>query len=296
MPYVPASSRSPIELIAERKDISASHRKIAGFIERQPFRAAMMGIEELAAAANVSVATVNRFVRRLGFAGYSEFRGAAQRPFHGPLTPVEKLRRRKAHPTAADELMREAYRGASANIARSERLLIPEAAEAAVAALLSTPRVIVVANGIAAPLALLVGDLLEPYCAVVEVLDGRGGAERMIRRVMRVGKGDVLVALTLPRYSRITLDLLRAGRDQGALTIGLTDGPNSPITPFCEITLFGAAEHGVLHGSCIGLLAVAEALASVLAQRQQTVEDAAELTQRIRPHLFEESSESRARR
>lgn len=284
--------RSPIELIAEqRQDISASHRKVADFIEREPFRAAMMGIEELAAAAGVSVATVNRFVRALGFGGYAEFRGAAQRPFHGPMAPVEKLRRRKGRPADAQEVMREAYRGASSNIARSERLLLPEAAEAAASALLSARRVVIIANGISAPVAQLAGDLFEPYCAVVEVLDGRGGAERMIRRVMRVAKGDVLMAVTLPRYSRITLDLLRSARAQGALTMGLTDGPNAPIVPLCDIALFGAAAHSVLHASCIGLLAVAEALAALLAQRQQTVEDAAELTKRILPHLLVEDAD-----
>jgi len=283
-----ASSRSLAELLAEqRKTISPSHRKVANFVLGQPFRAAMMGIEELAASAEVSVATVNRLVRRLGFTGYAEFRSVSQRPFHGAMAPVEKLRRRKDRPAAAFEIMREAYRGVAANLARSEHLLLPEACEAAAAAILSARRVVILANGIAAPLALLAGDLLEPYCAVVEVLDGRGGPERMIRRGMRIHKGDLLIGLTLPRYSRLTIELLRSGREQGARTMGLTDGPNSPIVPLCDIALFGAAEHGVLHGSCVGLLAVVEGLAAVLAQRRQTVADATELTKRILPHLFD---------
>jgi len=247
----------------------------------------MMGIEDLAASAGVSVATVNRFVRRLGFGGYAEFRAVAQRPFRGTMAPVEKLRRQKSQPAAAVEIMRRAYRGAAANLAGSEQLLLAESCEAAAKALLAASRVVILANGIASPLALLAGDLFEPYCAVVEVLDGRGGPERMTRRVMRLGKGNLLVALTLPRYSRLTIDLLRAGRDQGARTLGLTDGPNSPIVPFCELALYGAAEHEVLHGSCVGLLAVIEALAAVLAQRQQTVADAAELTKRILPYLVD---------
>ncbi|MBI3709133.1 MAG: MurR/RpiR family transcriptional regulator [Proteobacteria bacterium] len=285
-------SVSPIDLVAEKRSgLSQSHRKIADFILGQPFRAAMMGIEELAASASVSAATVNRFVRGLGFDGYAQFRGASVRPFHGTMAPVEKLRGQKVRPTEADQIMRESLRRSAANLALSEQFLIRESCEAAASAILKARRVVIVALGIAAPLARLAGDLLEPYCDTVEVLDGRGGPERMIRRTMRLGQGDLLIALTLPRYSRMTIDLLRSGRDQGARTLGITDGPDSPIAPLCDIVLFGAAEHDVLHGSCVGLLALTESLAAVLAQRQQTVADATELTKRILPHLFADDTD-----
>jgi DNA-binding MurR/RpiR family transcriptional regulator len=278
---------SPLGLLtSKRTELSPSHRKIADFVLGHPFQAAMMGIEELAAASGVSIATVNRFVRALGFGGYAEFRGASLRAFRSATAPIEKLRDQKDRPLAAFETMRKCLHGIAANVTRSEHLLGRDACESGVAAILEARRVIIVALGIAAPLARLVGDLLEPYIAALEVLDGRGGPERMIRRVMRVAKGDLLVALTVPRYSRLTLDLLRTGREQGARTIALTDGPNSPVAPFCDIVMFGAAEHEVLHGSCVGILALAEGLAAALAQRQQTVADATELTKRILPHLF----------
>jgi len=278
-------------LAARRERLSASHRKVADFILGQPFRAAMMGIEALAEAAGVSVATVNRFVRALGFAGYAAFRAASVQTFHGAMAPVEKLRGQKQRAAGARQIMRESLRSMAANLGRCEHLLIERGCEAAAAAILKARRVVVVAHGIAAPVARLTGDLLEPYCAALEVLDGRGGPERMVRRTMRIARGDVLLALTLKRYSRLTIELTRTARMQGARTIGITDGPDSPIVPFCDIALFGPAEHAVLHASCVGLVALSESLAAVLAQRQQTVADATELTRRILPHLFADGAD-----
>lgn len=283
---------SPMSVLAARRaDLSPQHGKVADFVLGQPFRAAMMGIEQLAAAAGVSIATVNRFVRALGFAGYAAFRAASVQTFHGTMAPIEKLRGQKQRAAGAAQIMRESLRGIAANLARSEQLLDERACEAAAAAVLRARRVVIVALGIAAPTAQLAGDLLEPYCTALEVLDGRGGPERMVRRTMRVGRGDVFMALTIPRYSRRTIELTRTAQAQGARTIGLTDGPDSPIVPFCDVLLLAAAEHAVLHASCVGLVALAEGLAAVLAQRQQTVADAAELTRRILPHLFADGAD-----
>src|SRR5262249_45705882 len=146
--------------------------------------------------------TVNRFVRALGFDGFAQFRAASVRAFHGTMAPIEKLRGQKQRAAGAAEIMRECLQASAANLARSENLLIERACEAAAAAILRARHVVVVALGIAAPAAQLAGDLLEPYCGALEVLDGRGGPERMVRRTMRVARGDVMVALTIPRYSR----------------------------------------------------------------------------------------------
>src|SRR5258708_12547451 len=71
--------------------LSRAHRKAADFVLKHPFQAATMMIEELARAADISVATANRFARALGISGYPAFRAELVRTFSATLAPVEKL-------------------------------------------------------------------------------------------------------------------------------------------------------------------------------------------------------------
>ena len=57
-------------------DLTPSHRTMADYVLAHSFRAATMTIDELAEAASVSTATVNRFAHKLGFSGFPAFRAA----------------------------------------------------------------------------------------------------------------------------------------------------------------------------------------------------------------------------
>jgi len=118
------------------------------------------------------------------------------------------------------------------------------------------------------------------------VIDGAGGPERMVRRAMRFDPADLVVAITVPRYSRATVEILREARRRGARTVGLTDAPSSPIVPECDVALFGPAEHSMLHGSVATIVALAEALTAVLASRRESVSEATDLTERMLPFLL----------
>ena len=56
-----------------------------------PLETATMTIEGLAERSGTSTATVTRFVRALGFAGYSEFRAALSEALRLAMAPVDSL-------------------------------------------------------------------------------------------------------------------------------------------------------------------------------------------------------------
>ncbi|WP_371919166.1 MurR/RpiR family transcriptional regulator, partial [Pseudomonas sp. GW460-R15] len=61
--------------------LTRSHRQVADFVLGHPLQVATLPIDELAAAAGVSVATANRFARALDFDGYAAFRAELVRGF-----------------------------------------------------------------------------------------------------------------------------------------------------------------------------------------------------------------------
>src|SRR3954453_16426763 len=96
-------SRSPLglRLMELHGGGSTSNRAIADTLLRNPVHASAWGIEEFAAAASVSPATLSRFARALGFGGYAELRGAVAATMQAIVNPVEKIRGRFA-PLAPD--------------------------------------------------------------------------------------------------------------------------------------------------------------------------------------------------
>src|SRR5258708_35593555 len=86
--------------------LSRAHRKAADFVLKHPFQAATMMIEELARAADISVATANRFARALGISGYPAFRAELVRTFSATLAPVEKLRAELRRSASSADIVR----------------------------------------------------------------------------------------------------------------------------------------------------------------------------------------------
>ena len=91
--YLPSGS-----VVAERiaeiyPSLSDALRAFADFVLNEPMKVAQMSINETVDASGVSVATANRFARKLGFDGYSQFRSELIRGFEPLLAPVERIKR-----------------------------------------------------------------------------------------------------------------------------------------------------------------------------------------------------------
>ncbi|WP_207480065.1 MurR/RpiR family transcriptional regulator [Arenibaculum pallidiluteum] len=284
-------SGSLISLILQhRASMTALHGQLADHILEHPLQSATMGIEQLAKSAGVSIATVNRFVRSLGLAGYAEFRARSVEAFRRTIGPIEKLRDQESAPREPSAIFVSSLRAAAANVAESEDMLRGEACQQAADMILSARTVVLVGAGISAALADFTAELISPFCRAQLLLTGWGGSERMMRHAMRIGAGDVVIGLTVPRYSKSTVSMVRTLRDQGAAVIGITDAPTSPLVPYCDAVLFGCARHPVLHASSTGIVAMAEGLAAVLTRQRQTVAEATELTERIYPYLVDDNA------
>ncbi len=281
-------SLSLMKRIALRRDaLSRSHRGVADYVLANPFHAATMGIEDLAAATDVSVATINRFAREFGFQGFVAFRAECLRIYARTLEPVEKIRRLEGGETGALPLMRASLTGARANLDAALGLLDAEACERAVDMLIAARRVYLVGFGVSSALARLAQQLFETSLPVIELIDGSGGTERVIRRMRQVsGPDDLVVGLSVQRYSRLTIDMVAKAKAAGAGVLCLTDFPDSPLVPHADAVLLAPSEHVALHASLTGIAAMIEALATALARRCSSPETAVKLTEDLLPYLY----------
>jgi DNA-binding MurR/RpiR family transcriptional regulator len=272
---------------------SASNRAIADYVLRNQVRVTALGVEELAEACDVSTATISRFARDLGFKSYAAMRGAVAETLQSVLQPVEKLRstiRRRATtaaPAPAPSL--ESLNFAEAAITATSRALAGAQLDRIGAVLTKARTVYVMGFGLSSFLAGTLAMHLQPFCRHVVEVAASGGTEVAASHLANIGSKDVLVVISLPRYTLAVVPLTRFARDSGATIVSITDSPASPLAELGHHVLYAHSAHPVLPSSGSSTLAVIEALAvSLMTSNKANVAKAARHTEAIAAYLYGE--------
>jgi DNA-binding MurR/RpiR family transcriptional regulator len=268
---------------------SASNRAIADYVLRNQVRVTALGIEELADACAVSTATISRFARDLGFKNYAAMRGAVAETLQSVLQPVEKLRSTIARRTAKASPALESLGYAEAAITATSRALAGTQIDRIGAVLTKARTVYVLGFGLSSFLAGTLAMHLQPFCRHVVEAAGSGGTEVAASHLATIGDKDVLVVISLPRYTLDAASLTRFARDAGATIVSITDSPASPLAELGHHVLYAHSAHPVLPSSSSAALAVIEALAvSLMTSNKANVAKAARHTEAIAAYLHGE--------
>jgi len=268
---------------------SASNRAIADYVLRNQVRVTALGIEELAEACDVSTATISRFARDLGFRNYAAMRGAVAETLQSVLQPVEKLRSTIARRTAKASPALESLGYAEAAITATSRALAGTQIDRIGAVLTKARTVYVLGFGLSTFLAGALAMHLQPFCRHVVEAAASGGTEVAASHLATITDKDVLVVISLPRYTLDAASLTRFARDAGATIVSITDSPASPLAELGHHVLYAHSTHPVLPSSSSAALAVIEALAvSLMTSNKANVAKAARHTEAIAAYLYGE--------
>ncbi|MFS2022578.1 MurR/RpiR family transcriptional regulator [Massilia sp. CT11-137] len=268
---------------------SASNRAIADYVLRNQVRVTALGIEELADACAVSTATISRFARDLGFKNYAAMRGAVAETLQSVLQPVEKLRSTIARRAAKASPALESLGYAEASITATSRALSGTQIDRVGAVLTKARTVYVLGFGLSSFLAGALAMHLQPFCRHVVEAAASGGTEVAASHLATITDKDVLVVISLPRYTLDAASLTRFARDAGATIVSITDSPASPLAELGHHVLYAHSTHPVLPSSSSAALAVIEALAvSLMTSNKANVAKAARHTEAIAAYLYGE--------
>jgi DNA-binding MurR/RpiR family transcriptional regulator len=272
---------------------SAGNRAVAEQLLRNPVRATAWGIEELAAQAGTSTATLSRFARSMGYGGFAELRDAMAQVLQSVLQPMEKLRdaMQPDAKSSAVSLSLEAglnnARQAAQDLDMAQLTRISER-------LVFADTVYVMGFGISAHLAAMLALDLQPFCQQLINVVEFGGTEVAAGRLMNIKKDDVLVVMSFPRYARDAIQLANYARDRGAHVVVLTDSVASPLAALGHEVLLATANHPVISSSSVSAMLLIEALVtSLMVSRKQHVNQAGKLTEAIAGYLVSSQTKRR---
>ncbi|MFJ2381644.1 MurR/RpiR family transcriptional regulator [Pseudomonas protegens] len=281
--YAAPVMRKLTEIVAE---LPPSLRKVADFILRHPLKAATLTIEEMAHETLTSPAAVNRLAKALDLGGYSGMKAELVATLQQMVSPVDKLRNELALRPGGAFGLHEQLQSASSNLATATTSNHADSFDAFISRLTTARKIYILGFGNSVYLAGLAAATLMPFCADATAISMEGGNENAAYRLAAITDQDVLLAISLPRYSLDTLQLARFANERGATVLAITDSPASPLTAIAEHTLFAPCDHPVLTSSNIAVLALIEGLvAGVMARNEKAVKLATELTESVMSYL-----------
>lgn len=224
-------------------DFTPVQRVLAEYLLLTPEALLFMSINELAAEAGVSQATIVRFSNTLGYTGFAALAREARQVMQGQISSVGRFQLvRSARREGASGEM--AQQGASAfgrilnheldNLRKLGESIRADDFNRAVDMLLTARRVLVIGCMSSASLADLFGRTLSKILPEVDVIDGEGVLRSSC--LSRLDRDSVVFVLCYSRYPAATDRLARAAAAAGARLVVVTDNHSSPLSGRYELT------------------------------------------------------------
>ena len=239
------------------KVLSKSHKKIAEYILAKCEKAAYMTAGRLSSSVGVSESTVVRFAYEMGFDGYPEFQKALKEFVKSQLTTAQRMELAYEKMGSGDVLA-STLKADISYIEKTLDTIDRKQFERAADAISEANKIYVTGVRSAAGLAEFAKFYLQLIFDDVYMINASGGD--LFEQILNVGKNDVVIGISFPRYSKNTLKALSYAKTGGATVIGITDSENSPVAIESDICLISRSDTASFVDSLVAPLSVINAL------------------------------------
>ena len=267
------------QLQANFMSLSVGQRAVARVLLTDPEGNAFRSSRELAAMAGVDPSTVTRFATRVGLSGYPALARLCLRHLREQAQTVSRLDRLQEiavanvdDPSASTGALTWPLALIAAtdrmNVIRTFSRITEEEWRVAVEACSSGRSVYVLglrkAFAVAYLLTYLLGLIRED---VIQVSAEAGLLPDSLRRIR---PGDVFVAISIYRYTLLTVQGIRFAKKRGATTIALTDTRASPLAAAADVVFYVETASVSVLRSLTAFTSLAQALAAAVAVSRGT--------------------------
>ncbi len=240
--------------------ISSGRDRVWSFLRAHPGEVAYLTAREVGERCGVSESTVIRAVQARGYPGFPAF----QREVRADLAARRSALERLTLAPGRDPLSRAFGRDIK-NLQATWHGLEPEAFARAADLVAAARRVWVLGLRMSHSTAVVLELGLSFLGVNARLLATRSGEPW--DAVARVVRGDVLIAVSFPRYTRLAVEATEHARRVGARVVAITDGPGSPLAEGAEVVLPVAYGIDGYVESFTASISLAQALLLAVAER-----------------------------
>ncbi|MBE6936851.1 MAG: MurR/RpiR family transcriptional regulator [Ruminococcaceae bacterium] len=237
---------------------SKSQRALANYIVEHCDKAAFLTANKLGEAVGVSESTVVRFAVRLGYEGYPEMQRAVQELIRNRLTAVQRLDV-TASLLEEQNVLRSVMREDIDRISTTLNHVDPAVFDDAVHRILSAKRIYIIGLRSSSALAEFLYFYFNLIFDDVRILTSSSSSV-LSEQLLRAEKGDAVIGISFPRYSRMTVDALEYAHSRGADVIAITDSPVSPLQQHADCALYAESDTASFVDSLVAPMSLINAL------------------------------------
>jgi DNA-binding MurR/RpiR family transcriptional regulator len=231
---------------------------------------ALLSMREIAQAAGLPSVTFVRLSRALGFADYSDLRCLFQKRLRDGKQ-VKRYSRKardlqvRGDETGTLELLKDLFSAEMDNIELTFEKNHPDTLIKTVELIESAKRVCVLGQRSCFPIGFFFNYVYRLFRGNSVLLQNQGGT--IIDEFRGVGRGDVLIAISLAPYTSEVVHAVQFAGEAGARIVAITDDRLSPIARAADETLLVAAGTPSFFHSIASMVTLVQALLALLVSR-----------------------------
>lgn len=245
--YAPSSTPLEDRFHKAEPRLNSSRKKLIHAILENPDDTFFLSSRELAKRYSVDAATIVRTIQALGYEKYAEFAADLRSHFITRITPYTVLKAASREKRSLANRIQHSVEMDLRNLHDLHSGLDTEKIVAVARRINRARRILVVGIDLAATLSWHLAYGLTALGLAAEAPIGSAG--NVQRRVRTLTRQDLLVAISFGRCLRETVEAAVRARAQGVPTLGITDGPQTPVAKACEVCCFASIASPSFGGS-----------------------------------------------
>ena len=244
---------------------SKGQKRIGQYILENCDKAAFMTASRLGKLVEVSESTVVRFASELGYDGYPGMQRALQEMIRSRLTSTQRIEA-AGERLARRDLLEAVVQSDTEKLREMVAQVDRDAFDRAVETIRHARHIYILGARSSSFVAGYLNFYMHLLFENVTLVQFTAAGE-MLEQLLHIGEGDVMIAISFPRYSRITVNTVQFARDRGATVIAVTDNEMSPVYSLAQEALLIPCEMISFVDSMVAPLCMMNALLVGLAYR-----------------------------
>ena len=246
--------------------LSKGQKLIAQYLISNYDKVAFMTASKLGEEVGVSESTVVRFANALGFSGYPKLQDALQELIKNKLTTVQRVEMNQEYSDDC-KILNKVLKSDIDNIRHTLDDLDEEIFQQASDKLLKARKIYILGMRSSFSIAQYLGFYLDIILDNVHII--RMDMGDAFEQVVRVTEEDVVVAISFPRYSKKSYQVVDYAKGKGAHVISITDSLFAPIATISDTTLLVKSNMASLVESLVPALSICNALVVSIGMKEK---------------------------
>ena len=248
-----------------------TQKRVAHYLLSNTDEASFLTADEMAAKIHTTSSTVVRFARELGYSGYPDLQKDLRTLVLAKIKSIGQLEKAREFkiPHEGLSVIDLSLQKDAANLNELIQMKQEDALRQFVDVILASRKKCVVANRSAFSLGHFLFYKMRKILPDVLFLNNLDGG--MFDILRELSSDDVVIAISFPRYTKLTIDFARYAAKKNVNVLSISDSRMSPLFGLSQVCLFSPYEGTTFLTSNVAAMALINAIISEIFGRDQNL-------------------------